>query len=335
MDGSEGRGRRRRVLGFGPVQLVLCVLALFVAVILRDVILSVARGALEIGETPKIWLAPGGVITSDPAPVGYAVLAAAVMIALGWLAYRIHVRLVERRPADELRARGALGALALGALLGAAVLGLVVGALAALGMLQVSGRTVTLAVLVPLASAATAAFMEELLFRGVLFRFLERWTGSWIALAVSAVLFGLGHAGNPNATWASTAAVALLAGPALGAAYMATRSLWLPIGMHFAVNALQGSVLGLPVSGKPTEGLLASQLTGPPLLTGGGFGLESSVLLLPLGAVVIIGFLWLARRRGRSWPRPGGGGRPDARCHVDLTSRPCHVDLTFRRENVT
>lgn len=299
----EGSGKRRGWLGFGPIQLGICLLALFVAVILRDVIVGAVRTALDI-EAPRMWLAPGGTITSDPAQVGLAAFAAAVMIGLGFFAYRAYVSLVEKRAPTELMAKGALRPLALGALIGTAVLLFVVGILAPLGMFQISSRTVTLAVLIPVASAATAAFMEELLFRGVLFRFVERWLGSWIALSATSLLFGLAHAANPNATVLSTVTIALLAGGALGAAYMATRTLWLPIGIHFAVNLLQGSVLGLAVSGKESQGLFVSEVAGPPLWTGGAFGLEASVLFFPVGAVIIAGFLWLAWRRGEFLPVP-------------------------------
>lgn len=116
--------------------------------------------------------------------------------------------------------------------------------------------------------------------------------------------FDLGHASNPNAGILSTVTVALLAGGVLGAAYMATRTLWAPSGIHFAVNLLQGTVLGLPVSGKESHGLFASEVTGPPLLTVGAFGLESSVLFFPVGAVVIGAFLWRAWRRGQIIPLP-------------------------------
>lgn len=299
----QDSGKRRGWLGFGPIQLAICLMALLVAVILRDVIVASVRTALDI-ETTRIWLSPGGTITSDPYQVGLALFAAVLMIALGGFAYRVHVTRIEKRAPTELMAKGALEAFALGALIGTAVLFGVVSVLTALGMFQISGRTATLAVLIPMASAATAAFMEELVFRGVLFRFLERWLGSWIALSATAVLFGLGHAANPNAGILSTVTVALLAGGALGAAYMATRTLWAPIGIHFAVNLLQGTVLGLPVSGKESHGLFVSQVTGPPLLSGGGFGLESSVLFFPFGVAVIVGFLWLALRRRHIVPVP-------------------------------
>ena len=91
--------------------------------------------------------------------------------------------------------------------------------------------------------------MEELLFRGILFRWLEEFGGSWLALLLTSALFGAAHLGNPNATAFSAFCIAVEAGVLLGAAYMLTRSLWLPMGLHAAWNFTQGEIFDVPVSG--------------------------------------------------------------------------------------
>ncbi|MGA7356575.1 MAG: CPBP family intramembrane glutamic endopeptidase [Candidatus Cybelea sp.] len=96
---------------------------------------------------------------------------------------------------------------------------------------------------------ASGAAFEELLFRGVLFRLIEEWAGTCIALALSALAFGAAHAFNPGATWVSTLAIALEAGVLLGSAFVVTRNLWFPIGVHFAWNFLEGPICGTQVSG--------------------------------------------------------------------------------------
>lgn len=292
----------RRLLQFGPVQIVIFLVGIFLAIIFRDVVAATVGGALGVQEPAKMWMAPRGTITADPAQVWQAIIAAALMIALGFALYRACAIHVEKRTPNELAIKGAAAYFVQGIFVGIAILLFVVITLALFGMLQTSIRPVTVAVLIPLAAAATAAFMEELLFRGILFRYLEGWLGSWLALLLTASLFGLGHAFNPNATMLSTISIASLAGVALGLAYMATRSLWFPIGIHFAVNIMQGTVLGLPVSGKETVGVFASQLEGPVLLTGGEFGLEASILFFPPGVVVIAILLWLTRKRQQMLP---------------------------------
>ncbi len=95
--------------------------------------------------------------------------------------------------------------------------------------------------------------------RGVLFRIVEESLGSWIALALSAALFGALHAFNPGATLTSSIAIALEAGVLLAAVFMVTRRLWMVIGLHTAWNFTEGGVFGASVSGGDAHGMLASQ----------------------------------------------------------------------------
>ena len=81
---------------------------------------------------------------------------------------------------------------------------------------------------------------EELRDRGILFRLLEQNLGTWGALGLSAVAFGFSHWKNPGATWWSSLAIALEGGVLLAALYAATRSLWIPIGVHWSWNLFEG-----------------------------------------------------------------------------------------------
>jgi len=115
------------------------------------------------------------------------------------------------------------------------------------------------------------------LVRGILFRIMEEALGTWLALILSALLFGLMHIANPNATLWGALAIAIEAGIMLAAAFVFTRRLWLAIGIHFAWNFVQGGIFGVAVSGNGVQGLLQSTLSGPPLLSGGAFGAEASI----------------------------------------------------------
>jgi hypothetical protein len=139
---------------------------------------------------------------------------------------------------------------------------------------------------------------EEMLFRGILFRWIEEFGGSWAALVVTSALFGLAHIMNPNATWFSSFAIAMEAGVLLGGAYMLTRSLWFPMGLHAAWNFTQGEIFDVPVSGIDEHGLVQAQLSGPTLLSGGNFGLEASIIALVLATAVGVWLVWLAVKRG-------------------------------------
>lgn len=142
------------------------------------------------------------------------------------------------------------------------------------------------------------AVLEEVVMRGVVFRILEQWLGSWIALVISAAVFGLLHLLNPGVTLLNASAVMMEAGIMLAAAYMLTRRLWFCIGSHFAWNFMQGGVFSAAVSGGAASGLLQAKLVGPVWLTGGTFGIEASVIAVAVCLMAGLTLLFAARRRG-------------------------------------
>jgi uncharacterized protein len=148
------------------------------------------------------------------------------------------------------------------------------------------------------------AVTEELIFRGLALQALERLFGSWVALAVTAVFFGLVHLANPGATLWSSFAIAVEAGVLLGAAFLWRRDIWVAIGLHFAWNTSVG-LLGIPVSGHQAAGVLVARPTGPDLVTGGGFGLEASIVPVIVSLVLAVPMLIAARRRGNLVPLRG------------------------------
>ena len=139
---------------------------------------------------------------------------------------------------------------------------------------------------------------EEMICRGVIFRWIdERWN-TWAALIVSALIFGWMHISNDNATWWSSLAIAIEAGLLLGAAYKWSGSLWLPIGIHWAWNYTQGNLFGLAVSGTDAgTTVLATTVNGPDIITGGAFGPEASIIAVLLGTLYTIVFLGTRYRR--------------------------------------
>jgi uncharacterized protein len=230
--------------------------------------------------------------------VGAFCLSALIASVLGWAAYRLYVRLIERRPGIEFGANGALKELGNGLALGAALFTATIGVLAALGVYQVNGLHDASVMIAPLAMSIGAGVIEEVLFRGIIFRIIEESLGTWIALAISAALFGLVHMGNPGATWTAAAAIAIEAGIMLGAAYVLTRRLWLPIGIHIAWNFTQGGIFGVHVSGTSLPGLLDSTLSGPEWLSGGAFGAEASIVAVVWCTALGVLLLVMAARRG-------------------------------------
>jgi CAAX protease family protein len=142
---------------------------------------------------------------------------------------------------------------------------------------------------------AVAAAVEELVFRGYPFQRLVDVGGPVFAVIVLSVLFGLAHLRNPFHTWISTLNTAAV-GVLLAICYLRTRALWLPLGIHFAWNFVQGFVLGLPVSGLVfPEPLLQAKVSGPAWLTGSAYGPEGSILTLGVIAAGTV-YFFVSRR---------------------------------------
>ncbi|MFJ7016168.1 CPBP family intramembrane glutamic endopeptidase [Streptomyces albogriseolus] len=234
------------------------------------------------------------------ATLGVGLVAAALSVYVyAWVVGR-----TEKRAVTEVAREGAVGAVGRGVLLGTLVFAAVVANIAFVGHYEVDGWGSYTGAVGLAGFMAGASVTEELLFRGVLFRTMEERFGTWGGLVPTSVLFGAWHLANPDASLWGAAVIALSAGPVLGAAYVATRSLWMPIGLHFGWNFAASGVFSTEVSGNDTQqGLLDASTSGPTLISGGAFGPEASLYTLVFWALVTVGFLWLARRRGQLMPR--------------------------------
>lgn len=226
------------------------------------------------------------------------VVSAATLIAFVFAAYKLVARHLGDQPRDELIWREAPRGLGLGLVGGLAIFSAIVGVAALLDVYNIVGEGGTATLLVTIVTVAILpGVTEEILFRGILFRFLEQFGGSWFALAVTSALFGVVHIFNPNATALSSFAIAVEAGVLFGGAYMLTRSLWVPIGLHSAWNFTQGYVYDVPVSGLDQQGMVEAQLSGPELMSGGAFGLEASLIAMIIATAAGV---WLVVRAVRA-----------------------------------
>ena len=231
-------------------------------------------------------------------PATRQMLLGLAVVGLVILVYKLAICKLGEQPRDDLRGEHALRNLGLGLVGGALLFSLVTAVAALVGVYDIVGLGSSRSILYTLVMfGIIPGVMEELLFRGILFRHLEDFGGSWFALALTSALFGVAHIFNPNATIFSSFAIAVEAGVLLGGAYMLTRSLWAPIGLHAAWNFTQGEVFDVPVSGIDGTGLVEAKLSGPELLSGGAFGLEASVIALVIATGAGI---WLVVRAVRA-----------------------------------
>jgi len=139
---------------------------------------------------------------------------------------------------------------------------------------------------------------EELLSRGYHLQTIASGINLFWGVVISSAVFGLLHLGNPNATWVSAAGI-FFAGIYLAYAYIRTKQLWLSIGLHIGWNFFEGVVFGFPVSGLDIYALTRIKVTGPELWTGGAFGPEAGLIVLPsliVGGTLI--YLFTKNRNG-------------------------------------
>jgi uncharacterized protein len=234
-------------------------------------------------------------LVPKPYRTGWPLLLGACAIVVG---YRFYVRKIEKREVTELSLEGAQSELGRGLGIGALLMVACSGSLLLAGVYTYTGMAAWTALLKPLPEQVFVAFLEELLFRAVLFRLLERSWGTSVALSVSTLLFVAAHLPSEEISVLGAVATAVASG-ALAAGYIATRRLWVPIGMHFAWNYLFDAVFSIPVSGHPAGGWIQVKASGPEWLSGGGYGVEGSIVAVLAWGVAAVVLLAVARRRGQ------------------------------------
>ncbi len=159
-------------------------------------------------------------------------------------------------------------------------------------------------VAVNLTTLLVAGLAEEIAFRGYPFRRLIEAIGPVGATVALSILFGLGHAFNPDATWISVL-ITVLAGVLFSVAWLRTHALWLPWGMHFAWNASMGVLFGLPVSGLNSfSTVVMTRAVGRSWLTGGAYGPEATLFTVPALLVSIIVLVMMTSDYAWDYTRP-------------------------------
>src|SRR5690242_6631439 len=160
--------------------------------------------------------------------------------------YKVAIRHLGDPPRDDLHVERAAPPLLAGVGLGFIIFAVAVAIAAAVGIYRIAGEGDSSGLLAALLGPALfAAVSEEMLFRGILFRWIEEFGGSWAALVVTSAIFGAVHLKNPNASLLGAVGIAFEAGILLGGAYMLTRSLWLPMGIHAAWNFTQAEIFDI------------------------------------------------------------------------------------------
>lgn len=193
---------------------------------------------------------------------------------------------------------GWLRELLIGSVVGIGSMAIAVAIAAAAGGLRFSISTassqVAKTLIVSCGVFIVAALFEEAMFRGYPLQTLTRARLAWLGVLVTSAVFAAGHLQNPNAGRALATLNTFLAGVWLAIAFLRTRSLWFPLGVHWAWNWALGSLFGLPVSGLTRlapHPLLRGTDLGPSWLTGGAYGIEGGVACT-IALVISTIFIW-------------------------------------------
>nr|WP_315243068.1 type II CAAX endopeptidase family protein [uncultured Flavobacterium sp.] len=223
------------------------------------------------------------------------------------LSYILFFKKYEKRAVTEFASKGIAKNIIIGISVGFILQSLTILVIYLNGSYSVAAVNPVSFTLIPFAIMFTVAIIEEILVRGIIFRILEEKLGSYISLTISSVLFGVFHLANPHGTLLSGICITT-AGFLFGAAYIYSRSLWLPIALHFAWNFTQSGIFGAITSGnEKTNSLLESKIQGAEYITGGEFGPEGSIQAIAFCVVATIVFLILIHKENKtikpSWKR--------------------------------
>lgn len=262
--------------------------------------------AVPVGMALFVWMSltgEGPAIDSPPLLLGFS-LSSLVAITLSTFAAR---RLLDRRSFRSLGLRPdrrALTDLALGFAITAVQFALIYAVMSVAGWIRFEGFAWERAGWAPALAGlalgwalhASVGFQEEVLSRGYHMQNLAGALGLPWAIVLSSAVFSLLHLANPGAGLPSVLGI-FGAGLFLAYGWVRTRQLWLPIGLHAGWNFFQGPVFGFPVSGMAMERLVHHTVEGPAAITGGAFGPEAGLIVVPtllFGAALVA---WATRGR--------------------------------------
>jgi membrane protease YdiL (CAAX protease family) len=281
----DGRYEVRSGWKFGAYAAIFIVVLLFLNIAVQGVLVVVAPSILLLPRTDVRFLGLNALVLLIPSAISLLVMARIDKVRASAFGLSLHQGWFR----DILTGIGFAGGLLLFTLVGSFLFGNArVESSGSMSVLPTIGATFLV--------LAVAALSEELVFRGYPFQVFLKSLGPWGAMLLISLIFGLLHAPNPGATLLSILNT-ILAGIFLCRAYLKTRSLWLPYGIHVGWNAGLALVLGYPVSGIDTPSILKTSVSGPDWILGGGYGPEGGVLgtVIFLAATIVIGRLPIGR----------------------------------------
>ncbi|MGQ1948808.1 lysostaphin resistance A-like protein [Geofilum sp. OHC36d9] len=232
----------------------------------------------------------------DSKPIGDAIINYISVIVL-LLSYFYFFKIYEKREIKELTKTNLRTELLGGFLFGFLVLSLVILILYLLGYYTVDSISGFSYLLAPFSFLVIAALIEEVFFRLIIYRIVEKWLGTYLALLIISIIFTVPHLLNDNVTLLSVLLL-LTFGFAHSIMYTYTKRLWLPFAFHLGWNFAQ-PFYGSNLSGTEEGYIINSNFDGPILLIGSDFGIEDSILSIILLLIICIIFLKLSIKENK------------------------------------
>jgi membrane protease YdiL (CAAX protease family) len=215
-------------------------------------------------------------------------------------AYILLYRKYEKRHITELSAANFIKYAVIGIITGFALQALFILIIYIAGTYSIIHINTASVLVTPFSFALTAGFVAEILIVGVVFRLMEEQTGTIVTLIFFIILFAVLHVNTKGASFVSVGATAMQAGFLLPASYVCSRSLWLPVFLHFSWDFTEPGIFGgINASSSITQSLFTSKIAGHPLITGGETGPQNSLQSLILCLLAGMIFLSIAKRKNK------------------------------------
>lgn len=237
--------------------------------------------------------------TEEPLATHINTVRTLLMIPLLLLSYGLYCHYLEKRKALEISLPGSGREWGAGFLVATCLVVVFVALISVFGSFEIQEYRPAGILLTNFLNFAAGSLLQDLVLVCVVFRLVEEYAGTWIALVLSLLIFAFAHAGNPNQTLLTTVFLAF-SSLILVAPFILTRRLWLGWGFHAGWNFMQAGVFGMANSGIQFPGWMVVVVEGPGWLTGGAVGLEGSYPALIVDTAIGLVLLYAAIRAGKT-----------------------------------
>jgi len=211
----------------------------------------------------------------EPLATNIDILRMIVSIPLLLMSYGLYCRVFEKRKAVEVSVAGAGREWTIGFLVATSLVVLFVGLISVFGSFEILEYRPARILLKNILAFGIGSLFQELILLCIVFRLVEEFAGTWMALVTSLLLFAFAHIANPNQTLGSVTFL-VLSSIVMIAPFILTRRIWLSWGLHAGWNFMQAGVFGMANSGILFPGWMVTKIGGAEWLTGGAVGLEAS-----------------------------------------------------------